>query len=254
MISRVLLYSGLATLLFSCNNADDKVTPKETFVSNFYGTADQLDIQVGFEEGAQPYTTFNTQNAWEITQDNITSLLSSKEIEVTTPISLADMQNLGILDQINYTRQNIIDLSVSLQQYNNEGSIQGITILFLDGLFIKDGQPNNRVLGINLNETSTLAIFKPVVESAGNGSAARTLVEQTTVVHEIGHALGLVNNGVAATSAHHDEENGAHCTNEDCVMYWQNGGGEISEFIRPFILGGEIELFKSQCIDDIKAK
>lgn len=246
-------YLAILILCVTSCRDDDAIEPRKTFVSNFYGTANTLHLQVGYEEGAEPFVNYNSKKAWEITDDNINDLLSSKSIDVRTPLELMDMKALGILEQNNYTRQNIVDISADFQQYSNEGAEQGITLLFLDGYYIKDGQANDRILGINLNETGTVAIFKPVIESAGSSLAVRTLIEQTTVVHEIGHALGLVNNGVRATSAHHDEEHGAHCTNEECVMYWQNGGGEITEFIRPFILGGEIDLFKSQCKADIEA-
>ena len=43
----------------------------------------------------------------------------------------------------------------------------------------------------------------PVKVSQKN-SPRFTCVEQSTIVHEIGHAIGLVNNGVPATTAHHD--------------------------------------------------
>ena len=76
----------------------------------------------------------------------------------------------------------------------------------------------NRILGINLDGTPTIAIFKPVIESASNSRTEKALIEQSTIVHEIGHAIGLVNKGVRATTAHHDTANGAHCTNEGCVM------------------------------------
>jgi len=130
------------------------------------------------------------------------------------------MTNLGVLEQNNYTRENVESLASDIQQYTNKTADKGIVIIFLDGYYIKDGKPESRILGINLNGTPLLAIFKPVVESASNSKAEQALIEQSTIVHEIGHALGLVNNGVRATSAHHDTEHGAHCTNTKCVMYW----------------------------------
>jgi len=124
----------------------------------------------------------------------------------------------------------------------------------LDGYYTKDGTILDQVLGLNIGNSSVIAIFKPVVDASSSSRAEQTLVEQSTIAHEIGHAVGLVNNGVRATSAHHDVDNGSHCTNTDCVMYWMNGAGDVSKFITPFLTGNDVDLFGSQCKADIEAK
>jgi len=257
MIQKTVYFLVLLPILVlssGCKDDEKSAELTETFVTKFYKDASSLEIQVGFEEGAKPYSIHNGRNAWEITQSNLESLLEAKNVTIKVPTNPAEITNLGELEQINYTRQNIIDVSANLQQYSNDETTKGMTVLFLDGYFIQNGEPNDRILGINVNGSSVLAIFKPVINSASSASSARTLIEQTTVVHEIGHALGLVNNGVEPTSDHHDEQNGAHCTNEKCVMFWQNSGAQIADFIQPFILGGQMDLFGEQCVADIRAK
>ena len=252
--SAYLLFVVLVSCTLHGCKEETPSTTEVTFVDQFYGNTTDLQLFVGYEEGAVPYTTFQGKSSWDITHKNLGKLLAGRNIVINTPRELSDMTALGILEQNNYTRQNIIDISAELQKRDNQGPSKGITLLFLDGYFIKDGQANELILGVNLDQTSTIAIFKPVIESSGSGQTTRTLVEQTTVVHEIGHALGLVNNGVRATSAHHDVQHGAHCTNEDCVMYWQNGGAEISQFIQPLLLGQDLDFFGDQCIADVTNK
>lgn len=249
-------YIFLISVSFSLHSCKEEtpISSEESFVSQFYNNATALQLFVGYEEGAAPYTTFQGKPSWDITHKNIGKLLAGRNIAINTPRELSEMTALDVLEQNNYTRQNIEDLSAELQKLDNKGAAKGITILFLDGYYIKDGQANDRILGINLDQTSTIAIFKPVIESAGSSEITRTLVEQTTIVHEIGHALGLVNNGVRTTSAHHDVEHGAHCTNENCVMYWQNGGAEITQFIQPLLLGQDLDFFGDQCIADVTNK
>ena len=244
------------TLLFTANSCKENDTPEpeSSFVSEFYSNTTDLEFIVGYEEGAEPYIEYNGNTAWEVMKSNIQDLLSGRNLNMIVPTALDDMVSLGVLEQMNYTDANLRSFAADIQKHTNLGPQKGIVLLFLDGYYIKDGQPNNRILGVNLNGTGILALFKPVIESASQSAAQRTLVEQSTLTHELGHALGLVNNGVRATTAHHDEANGAHCTNESCVMYWKNGAGEITQFIVPFLQGGDIKLFGDACIADVQTK
>ena len=74
-------------------------------------------------------------------------------------------------------------------------------------------------IGVSLTGTTVIAIFKDVIESSGvrSDGIVPKFIEQSTIVHELGHALGLVNNGVSISSDHHDADNGAHCINDICV-------------------------------------
>ncbi|MFT4826995.1 MAG: putative Zn-dependent protease [Bacteroidia bacterium] len=240
--------------IFSCKDDNAGVVPEEDFMSDLYANASSLTIQVAYEEGASPFIKYNRSNAWEVCNQNITNLLSPRGISVNAPLALREMTNLGVLEQNNYTRENLEKLAGEVQQYTNKTADKGIVIIFLNGYYIKDSKPENRILGINLDGTPILAVFKPVVKSASNNAAEQALIEQSTIVHEIGHALGLVNNGVRATSAHDDAEHGAHCTNTKCVMYWQHGGTEVQQFIQPFLLNCSVDLFGNKCKADIKAK
>lgn len=249
-----LLLILLLLSISGCKDDDQETTPAEDFVSDFYANAASLDIKVAYEEGAAPYTTYGTFQSWDVCEDNINSLLQSKNISISVPKRLQDMIELGTREQINYTRQNILDFAADISTKDNKSPEKEMIILFLDGNYIKDGTPESRILGVNMDGTAVVAIFKPVIRSASTLATEQAVVEQTTVVHEIGHVLGLVNKGVRATSAHHDVANGAHCTNTDCVMYWKNGGAEIQQFIQPFLATGTVNLFGSQCIADIEAK
>jgi predicted Zn-dependent protease len=247
----------LLILLFfiTVSSCKEEVTePTRTFVDRFYGTTTALNIQVAYEEDAAPNLALNSEDAFDITKDNVNALLEGKNINLTVPMTLEDMVYLGNFQQESFTLEEITAIANDVQQFTNEDSEKGIVALFLDGYYNKDGEVLEGVIGLNINGTPIVAMFKPVIESASNSYTINTLVEQTTLTHELGHALGLVDNGVALTTSHKDEDHGAHCTNEDCIMYWQNGGGNVVEFVMPFVTGGAIELFGTECLNDVAAK
>ncbi len=246
----VLLFLGMS----SCSDSETVLVPTDNFVSNFYTNTRSLTILVGYEEGASPFVKYNTFDAWDVCKQNITDLLDTRGINLKVPVGIEEMTNLGALEQNNYTRENLASFAQGIQKNDNATEDKSIVVLFLNGYYIKDGMPKQKILGINLDGTPVIAVFKPVIKSASNSAAEQALIEQSTIVHEIGHALGLVNNGVPVTSAHQDANHGAHCINPKCVMFWQNSGTKIQQFVQPFLLSGKVQLFGNQCKSEIKAK
>jgi predicted Zn-dependent protease len=251
------LFGGLLWVVcltqLSCRKDVPAASP-DRFVDYLYDHTSDLELIIAYEQGADPYTSFGGFDNWRITDFNLNQLLSAQNIPVKVPHVLDSMKSLGVLAQNNYTRQNIIDIAADVQRYSNKDSVKGIVLLFLNGYLIKDGVIETRVLGLTIDGSAVVAIFKPVISASSSKEAEKNMVEQSTVTHEIGHVLGLVNNGVPTTSPHHDQANGAHCSNASCVMYWKNGAGEVAQYIDRFTRGQDITLFCEQCRADIKAK
>ena len=79
--------------------------------------------------------------------------------------------------------------------------------------------------------------------------------EKSILVHELGHAFGLVENPLAMVRDHRDREHGRHCTNKKCVMYWQHRIGRIFGILKGRIMNGNDSAlgFGPDCIDDLEA-
>jgi len=76
-------------------------------------------------------------------------------------------------------------------------------------------------------------------------------VEQSTLIHEMGHALGLVNTGLPMKTAHEDPINKHHCNDDKCVMYWTNeGSSDMVNFVKNVITSGSVIMFDAQCLRD----
>ncbi len=190
---------------------------------------------------------------------NLEALFANRPepLDVVVPTSRDEMAVLPNQNKDGYTLQDVLDLAEQVRVGENTRTDGNIFLLFLDGYYQEDDTNRTNVLGINIVGTTVTAIFKPVVQSSG-GSVLnlneRQYVEQATVIHEMGHALGLVNNGVPITSQHHDSDHGAHCTNTDCVMYFQNeGAGATADFIRNYFNNGNTVIFGSECIFDCES-
>lgn len=78
--------------------------------------------------------------------------------------------------------------------------------------------------------------------------------EASVLVHEFGHLMGLVDNGLAMTSNHKDSEHGAHDSNQNCIMYWTVNGTDFLQNLTS-LLGSDpaVPAFDAQCKADMAA-
>ncbi len=127
--------------------------------------------------------------------------------------------------------------------YTNDGTI-AVYVLFADADFTTSG-----VVGIAYRNTAICLFEKTIQEKSGGvGQVSRVKVESGVLLHEVGHLLGLVNNGTAMVNTHEDPANKAHCTNSDCLMYFSI---ETSGLMN--IFNNTIPSLDAACVADLKA-
>jgi hypothetical protein len=77
------------------------------------------------------------------------------------------------------------------------------------------------------------------------------------LTHEIGHVIGLVDNGLPMVDDHRDPvtEHGAHDKSQDCIMYWAYEGQGLIDLIGTRLLAGDDSTlpFCQHCLDDLNA-
>ena len=231
--------------------------------ATYFSTMEELVVEVAYEQSAEPFTepifrNRGTYYPWDFTQENLEALFDgrSKSVSITVPRLLGEMTAVPNQNQEQYSLEDIMDLA---QDYRNGVSTATeccLFVIFLDGYLEVDGSPDESVIGISVSGTPITAMFKPVIESTGlnEEGAVPRYVEQSTIIHELGHAIGLVDNGVPLSSAHNDSENGAHCEYSDCVMYWLNEQAkDLKDFVRGFILRGDQVMFCDDCLADTRS-
>lgn len=213
-----------------------------------------LKVAVFYEPGAEPYTDLNGAllslpisqiKVWNVLKENLRALYPTKNIVV--PFNLNEMAKLSSQNKTEWTYAEIKDLG-SEKGMPSVGDETVLNVFFLKGS-VAD---KSSVIGVHLSGTKTMAVFKDVVETSGSTDHVKYYVEQATLVHEVGHAIGLVNNGLPMTSDHDDKAHPAHCKNPDCVMYYMNeGAADLIQFVLSRQTKTNLVMFDQACIKDV---
>jgi hypothetical protein len=224
--------------------------------SVFDSSITRVEIEIDYETGEEPYTgqLVGFGDTFDISRTNLERLFGpGKTLEL--PTSTAGMENIGAVADEELTSNDIIALADIHRDEQTAGSTHAYYVIFVSGVYADGSGPRPSVLGVSLGSSGVLAMFKDTIRTTQTVVPnIEKFVEQSTLVHELGHAAGLVDNGVPLVTQHKDAEHGAHCTNESCVMYWLNeGASDAAEFAQTYITSGDTILFGDECLADVDA-
>jgi hypothetical protein len=130
-------------------------------------------------------------------------------------------------------------------------------VLLVDGHSAMDTQ-EGKVLGLAFPWTHLVLFRQTLDQLCGKGPIltppACVEAELGVWVHEVGHQLGLVNNGLVMVGNHQDASHGAHDTNDRCIMYWAYEGSGILDALGRGLFGDAPNLgFDAACMADLNA-
>ena len=131
-------------------------------------------------------------------------------------------------------------------------------VLLVDGYSAMD-TAEGKVLGLAFPWTHLVLFRQTLDQSCGKGPIltppACVEAELGVWVHEVGHQLGLVNNGLVMVGNHQDAAHGAHDANDRCIMYWAYEGSDILKAIGSGLFGSSAPNmgFDDACMADINA-
>lgn len=241
--------------LVSCT----KVDPQKEYINKLFSNqTETLYIELDYMQGTQPQVIDPNSglHVWQLLQYNLNSIFSGTK-NLLIPLTSSDMTEIPAENK-DYTRQDLINLAM---QYRDtpawENKQASIYILWVDGYFENEQeQIETNVLGLSISGQAMLVVFKPAVAVASSSFPQyEAYTQQIVVNHEVGHVIGLVNNGLTHVSEHLDEnsEHGsAHCNNPNCIMYWQNESKthDIANYVQTND-NLDMVLFGSYCLEDI---
>ncbi|PVW16303.1 hypothetical protein [Marixanthomonas spongiae] len=130
-------------------------------------------------------------------------------------------------------------------------------------VFLSNGKSNKDTdktvtLGTAYRNTSIVVYKKTLLDLINNNQGGGDLatLETTTLEHEFGHILGLVNitNDDIHPKGHEDADNSRHCVIDNCLMYFQasnTGRKEVARFLQRRATVPQLD---SLCIEDLQAK
>lgn len=214
-------------------------------------------LEVDYAPGAEPYTgaTGRLGSIWDIFRDNAAAIFDGKK-EVVYPSTLAEMEQLDDVAGTRFGTADILAIAARHRSMPSGGDTVTFYVVFVDGLYVDaEGSEQPHILGVSVGTTGVIAMFKPTIAAtASRGTTTPRFVEQSTLVHELGHAVGLVDLGVPATTAHVDSDHPHHCSSTSCVMYWANEGSkDAADFVQQFMDTGNRVMFGAECLEDIRA-
>lgn len=121
-------------------------------------------------------------------------------------------------------------------------------ILYVKGQSSLGGGPNTAVLGLTYHGSS-IALFVDVADQGNDLLVTTEEVEGAAIVHEAGHALGLVNGGCPMVVPHEDLVHSGHDASDTSCMYWLIQLDPVS----PNIGDPDFSLYGANCEDDLAA-
>lgn len=122
-----------------------------------------------------------------------------------------------------YTFTEIERLEDAHRDHHTSGDTAVLYVLYVAGGSSEDTD-DGVVLGAAYRGTSIVMFKGNVRASSGSGPLSgkppEDVVERAVLVHEFGHAAGLVNLGTKMVRAHEDASHKGHSSNKQSVMYW----------------------------------
>ena len=134
-----------------------------------------------------------------------------------------------------------------------QGDNLAVYVFFSNGA--SESDTNNSVtLGTAYRNTSIVIYQKTLEFITQTDPEVLPILEQTTLNHEMGHLMGLVNiQNDDIHQVHEDPDSNKHCVHEDCLMYY-DATGVGRQMLSKWTQLRAVPQLEIQCLQDLQAK
>lgn len=191
---------------------------------------------------------------WDITRANLRRVIGPNVREVVVPAGWPDVGTINT-GRTTFSADDLIELSADHAQPSAPGEVR-FHVMILDGTFVDEsGQLRPEVEGAHVERTNVVAYFGQHVRDIEPDLAA--IFQQLTIVHELGHAAGLVNLETPQVRPHERiDDGGSHCAVPTCVMHSKDAHKTLLTRLRDPGLSGPdaLVVFGPACLADLDAR
>lgn len=233
----------VAFLLAGCVGADSGPAPSrvEAYLSPASG---YTSILVEFDHATRPPSKYAVDELAAALRE-----LTRRPVATTSSTPIGD--DLAAPGSDGWSSQELSDLARATLTSADPGAFGRGTVAVIHVLYL-DGEWEERPTAAGL--ASDVAAFLFIDFGAaqqtlrrGDGPSVAEIVEREVLLHEVGHLLGLVNNGLPMQRPHEDPESEGHSSNKESVMY---SGADYFD-VQMALLAPEIDPARSFDADDL---
>ena len=240
-ILSVALYAGLWGCQFE-DKQNDALNSRRT-ATEVVKNLPNFQLRVFYMPGAEPYTgqlSGSRSPVWSIVERSIVHVLPPNVTNVSVPYSLNQMETINLRYREKWGNRRLKRIATNVSFAQAGENINTISVIFLDGFYRR----NEQAIGLHFSGTPVVFLFKSSIEMLGGNRVEQQIAEQSVIVHELGHAIGLVDGRVPMVADHQDHNSPGHCSNPNCIMYAENNGRRTAmKFVQEYRRTGTTKLF-----------
>ncbi len=234
----------------SNSNTDGPTAAQQAVVDTFFSSSlTQLTIEVFYEDGHAPYTgnLGLGGDLWGYTTKSLDALFESFENRtVVVDTQLSQMTAFASQDTDQWTLDALQALAEAQFTPSFTSTEAQLALIFVGGQFAQ----SDTVLGLHIPGTYYAFVFQEVIDNISTTEISKQQIQQAVVVHELGHALGLVHNGLPMVEDHEDDDHPKHTIDENDVMFWAvESSSNVQDFVGG-LAGATENLFGPNSLQD----
>jgi hypothetical protein len=243
----------LTVMIHSCSS-DDTATPTDSNIENNRPLGTSSSDILSSEDFSSLTLELVYTNSFRPEASSILGFKNFVQSLVNKPGGVQYIERV-IPDQAGapFSIEEIRSIEDANRSVYTQGDNLAVYVFFSNGA--SESDTNNSVtLGTAYRNTSIVIYQKTLEFITQTDPEVLPILEQTTLNHEMGHLMGLVNiQNDDIHQVHEDPDSNKHCVHEDCLMYY-DATGVGRQMLSKWTQLRAVPQLEIQCLQDLQAK